>query len=299
MNKLSLSAIALIAVTSGVAIAPQVQAVGLTGLTGDNTLVNFDSASPDSASFVQVTGIIGNLLGIDYRPADGQLYGLANSNNIYTINAGTGAATFVSTLSVSASSVGVKSGLDFNPVVDRLRVVGSNDQNFRINVDTGLTLVDGTLAYATGDTNFGVNPNLTAASYTNSFLGAPSPTRTTELYNIDFALDTLTEQNPANAGTLTTVGSLGFDFSPRGGFSIFTDNDGVNTGFAATDSELYSIDLDTGASTSLGVIGGSRSFISLAAEPVPEPSSVIGSLAAVTLGGVAVMRRRRRQTVKF
>ena len=75
MNKLSLGAIALISVTSGVAIAPQVQAVGLTGLTRDNTLVNFDSASPNAASFVQVTGVVGNLLGIDYRPADGQLYG--------------------------------------------------------------------------------------------------------------------------------------------------------------------------------------------------------------------------------
>ena len=99
MHKLSLGAIALIAVTLGVAIAPEVQAVGLTGLTRDNTLVNFDSASPASASFIQVTGVVGNLIGIDYRPADGQLYGLSDSNNIYTIS-DTGSATFISTLNV-------------------------------------------------------------------------------------------------------------------------------------------------------------------------------------------------------
>ena len=304
MKKLSLGAIALIAVTSGVVIAPQVQAVGLTGLTRDNTLVNFDSASPNAASFVQVTGVVGNLLGIDYRPADGQLYGLASSNNIYTINSSTGAATFTSTLDVPVS-VGALSGVDFNPVVDRLRVVGSNDTNFRINADTGATIVDGNLAYATGDVNFGVNPNLTGAAYLNSFLGAPSPagvtppTRTTRLFDIDSNLDVLTLQNPPNDGTLVTIGSLGIDFSPTGGFDIFADGNGGNTAYAASDSVLYTIDLATGAASSLGEIGGSRSLTGLAAKPVPEPSSVIGSLAAVTLGGVAVMRRRRRQIAKF
>ena len=306
MNKLSLGAIALIAVTSGVAIAPQVQAVGLTGLTRDNTLVNFDSASPNAASFVQVTGVVGNLLGIDYRPADGQLYGLASSNNIYTINSSTGAATFTSTLDVPAS-VGALSGVDFNPVVDRLRVVGSNDTNFRINADTGATIVDGNLNYVTGDANFGANPNITGAAYINSFLGAPSPagvtppTRTTQLFGIDSDLDVLVLQNPPNAGGLVTIGSLGIDFSPTGGFDIFADGNGGNTAYAASDSVLYTINLATGAASSLGEIGGSRSLTGLAAEPVPEPSSIIGSLAAVTLGGVAVMRRRRRsaQLSKF
>lgn len=302
MNNRSLLTIALVAVTSSVAIAPQVKAVNLTGLTRDNTLVNFDSASPSSANFVQVTGVVGNLLGIDYRPADGQLYGLADSNNIYTIDANTGATTFASTLDVPLS-VGALSGVDFNPVVDRLRVVGSNDTNFRINADTGTTVVDGNLAYATGDVNFGVNPNLTGAAYLNSFLGAPSPagvtppTRTTQLFDIDSNLDVLTLQNPPNAGTLVTIGSLGIDFSPTGGFDIFADGNGGNTAYAASDSVLYTIDLATGAASSLGTIGGSRSMTGLAAKPVPEPSSVIGSLAAVTLVGAAVMRRRRRSTL--
>ncbi|MBW4663430.1 MAG: DUF4394 domain-containing protein [Chroococcus sp. CMT-3BRIN-NPC107] len=299
MNNRRLLTIALATVASSIAIAPQVQAVGLTGLTRDNTLVNFDSQSPDDASFVQVTGVTGNLLGIDYRPADGQLYGLASDNNIYMIDSSTGAATLTSTLSVTVG-VGVRSGIDFNPVVDRLRVVGSNDTNYRSNVDTGATLVDGNLAYGTGDANFGVNPNITAAAYANSFLGAPSPTgvtpptRTTALYGIDSTLDVLTLQSPPNDGTLTTIGSLGIDFSSTGGFDIFSAESGTNIAFAATDSELYTIDLGTGAASLLGEIGGSRSLIGLAAEPVPEPSSVIGSVAAVTLGGVVLMRRRRR-----
>ncbi len=37
-------------------------------------------------------------LGIDFRPADGILYGVANSGAIYRINVATGAATLVSIL---------------------------------------------------------------------------------------------------------------------------------------------------------------------------------------------------------
>lgn len=193
------------------------------------------------------------------------------------------------------------SGIDFNPAADRLRIVGSNDQNFRINVDTGETFVDRTLTYANTDVNFGTNPNITAAAYTNSFLGAPSPagvtppTRTTQLFNIDSNLDALVLQNPPNDGGLTTIGTLGVDFSPTGGFDIFTDTTGVNTAFAASDSTLYSVDLSSGAATLVGTIGGSRSLVGLAATPVPEPNMAIGSLASISLGALALMVRYRRR----
>ena len=279
-------------------VAKPAAAIGLTGLTDNNTLINFDSNNPTATSSVPVTGLqSGSLIGIDYRPANNLLYGLTDTNSIYTINADTGAASFVSTLSTPFTG-DVASGIDFNPVPDRLRLVGSNDQNFRINVDTGMTTVDPPLAYAAGDVNAGVNPRITAEAYTNSFSGPPSPTRTTQLYGIDFGLDTLVLQNPPNAGTLNTIDSLGIDFDPTGGFDIFTAN-GVNTAFAATDSTLYTINWSTGAATSVGTIdGGNISFVGLAVEPVPEPSSILGTLAFGAIGAFSLLKRKQKQNFK-
>ncbi|HEY9768347.1 MAG TPA: DUF4394 domain-containing protein [Coleofasciculaceae cyanobacterium] len=219
-------------------------------LTDDNTLVSFDPANPADTDSVAVTGVDGALLGIDTRPADGLIYGITTANNIYTIDADSGAATYVSTLNMPFEG-GTISGFDFNPVADRLRLVGDNDQNFRINVDTGEVTVDGTLAFAEGDTNNGVNPNVTAAAYTNSFDGTDS----TELYNIDTLLNDLVLQNPPNDGTLVTAGDLGIDFDTLGGFDILSSPDGENAAFAVSDSTLYTVDLDTGMAFSLGEIG--------------------------------------------
>lgn len=109
---------------------------------------------------------------------------------------------------------------------------------------------DGNINYAAGDRNAGQSPSLTAAGYTNSFAGPPSPTgvtpptRTTELYGIDTNRDVLVLQNPPNDGTLTTVGrrGLGFDFNQTGGFNVGRGEDA----FAISGSSLYTIDLDRG-----------------------------------------------------
>ncbi|MGF1590192.1 MAG: DUF4394 domain-containing protein, partial [Pleurocapsa sp.] len=105
-------------------------------LTDDNTLISFDPSNSTETDSVAVTGVQGALLGIDTRPADGLIYGITTANNIYTIDADSGAATYISTLDTPFEG-GTISGFDFNPVADRLRLVGDNDQNFRINVDTG------------------------------------------------------------------------------------------------------------------------------------------------------------------
>ncbi len=295
-----------------IGVAKPATAAGLTGLTEDNTLINFDSDSPSSTTSVRVTGpdLIGTLIGIDYRPADGQLYGIANGNNIFTINPDTGAATRVNTLSTPFTAGGF-SGVDFNPAADALRLTGTNDQNFRIAMGgTGATLVDGTLAYAAGDPNAGVSPTVTASAYTNSFPGpsAAVAPRTTQLFDIDSNLDVLALQNPPNNGTLVTVGSLGVDFGPIGGFDIQSPSAGVNTAFAAFGSpsnntlaaSLYSINLTTGAASSLGQIGtgAGSNLIGLAAEPVPEPSTVLGTLVLGAIGAGSLLKRKQKQNVK-
>ena len=267
-------------------VAKPAAAVSLVGLTDNNTLVLFDSSNPSSINTVSVTGVSGTLVGIDRRPANNLIYGLTDSNNIYTINRITGAASFVSTLSAPFNG-GIVSGVDFNPVPDRLRVVGGNDQNFRINVDTGAVIVDGTLN--PGD------PNITGVAYTNA---DRDPATLTTLYDIDYVQDALFIQNPPNAGTLTQVGSLGIDIDSVAGFDIFTDN-GVNSAFAAltptstTDSNLYTINLTTGAATLVGSIAGGRRLIGLTTA-VPEPSVSLGALLGV---GVLTLVGRRFKSV--
>ncbi len=284
-----ISALAVVTLFNLVSDTKPAAAFGLVGVTDNNNLVLFDSDNPTATSSVSITGVTGRVLGIDTRSANNQTYVLTDTNNIYTINPFSGAATFVSQLS-NAFTGGFVSGVDFNPAADRLRVVGGNGQNFRINVDTGAVIPDGTL-------NPG-NPNITAAAYTNA---DNDPNTGTTLYDIDSNSDALFIQNPPNNGTLALVGSLGIDIDSRGGFDIFTQN-GVNTAVAAltpagsTGSNLYNINLSTGAATQIGTIGdGSSTIVGVTAQPVPEPTTVLGSLAA---GGMLALLRRCRRRLK-
>ena len=306
-----------------VSVARPAAAANLTGLTEDNTLVFFDSAAPSSTTSVRVTGadLNGTLIGIDYRPADSQLYGIANDNNIFNINPGTGEATRLNTLTTPFTAGGF-SGVDFSPAADSLRLTGTNDQNFRVlgpgfgigTGGTGPTFVSETPAYAVGDPNAGVSPTITGSAYTNSTPGSAaiggrgaSLIRTTQLYDIDSNLDVLALR-ASNEAILATVGSLGVDFGPIGGFDIFSPSVDVDTAFAAFGSpsnntlaaSLYTIDLSTGEATSLGQIGSGAgsNFIGLAAEPVPEPSAVVGTLALGALGTLAVLKRKQKRNVK-
>jgi Ca2+-binding RTX toxin-like protein len=249
------------------------------GLTKRNTIVSLDLSSTGQLTTTTVTGIDGNLIGVDVRSTNGLLYGATDTNKLYTIDFTTGAATLVSTLSAPFNG-GQQTGFDFNPAADRLRLVGSNDQNFRINVDTGALAdfdpntpgvqPDGNLAYGAGDINFGINPSITAAAYTNAFPGLPTPagvtptTRTTQLFGIDSNLDVLVLQNPPNNGGLQTIGSLGIDFGSTGGFDIFSPQSGTNIAIATSNSTLYSIDLATGKATTIGAIGSAPNLIGLA-----------------------------------
>jgi hypothetical protein len=239
--------------------------VQLVGLTEDNRLVLFESARPAEVRTVKVTKVSGTLVGIDYRPANGRLYGLSTANNLYTIDPATGTASTVATLTVPFEG-GTRSGFDFNPQSDRLRLVGIRGQNLRVHPEIGAAAVDGALAYSAKDRNSRRKPTVSACAYTNSVHRATN----TKTFDIDAALDVLVLQDPPNDGTLTTVGPLGVDFDEAAGFDIVTDEEGNDRAFAASGSTLYAIDLATGTATRLGAIGqGPWRLIGLAAVPAP------------------------------
>ena len=224
-------------------------------ITTNNALLRFDSGAPGTIlGTVAVSGLQTgeNLLGIDFRPASGQLYGVGSTSRLYAIDLTSGVATQVGTSPFSASLIGTNFGFDFNPVVDRVRVVSDADQNLRLNPNNGgLAATDLVLAYAVGDANVGANPNCVGVAYTNNFAGAT----TTTLYDIDSNLDILTIQNPPNNGTLNTIGPLGFDTSGSVGFDIAPAGIAFASLSVSGLAGLFTINLATGAATLVGSIG--------------------------------------------
>ncbi|GAB2468096.1 hypothetical protein GCM10011375_30640 [Hymenobacter qilianensis] len=166
---------------TGIAIPTQPVAY----VSAGSSLVIFNPTTPSSATnpaplvVKPITGLgeDGGVFMLDFRPATGQLYGLATSSNIprtrlYTINPATGAATLVSPISLPGSNLSVRD-MDFNPVTDRIRLFmgrGGNDpsRNLLINPTTG-EVVEDTPITPSEDIPF-------TCAHTNSFAGATSTT---------------------------------------------------------------------------------------------------------------------------
>jgi hypothetical protein len=213
-----------------------------------NQLSIFDPEQPSSAIQKPITGLqMGELiLGIDMRPATGQLFALGSSSRVYSINTSNGAATLVGAGPFTPALNGTAFGFDFNPTVDRIRVISNTGQNLRLNPVTG------TVAVTDINLNPGM-PSVDAAAYTNNFPGST----TTTLYDIDFSTDQLFIQNPPNNGTLVTVGSLGVNAEAANGFDI-----GGTSGMAyailttGSNTSLFKINLMTGAATFVAALPG-------------------------------------------
>lgn len=210
----------------------------------------------------KVTGMVAldggaSLVGIDVRPADGMLYGVTPDGAIVTIDAKTGKWAKKSQLSEKLPA-GATVSVDFNPVADRMRIITSTGMSLRVNVDDGKATVDGSLKYAETDANKGKMPNVTAASYSNSFAG----TKETALYDIDASTGMLLKQAPPNDGIVTGIGNLGVKLGGPIAFDVWTDGKGANAGWLLAGGALHSVDLATGAAKSLGAIVGIKGNVS-------------------------------------
>lgn len=211
------------------------------GIDDANNLLIFNFTKAGMPASKAITGLQNGetILGIDMRPATGQLYALGSTSRLYVLNMSSGAATVVGTVPFATLLSGTSFGFDFNPTVDRIRVISNTGQNLRLHPETGaIAAVDGALNPAT--------PSVTSSAYTNNFAGAT----TTALYNIDNVTDKLTKQDPPNNGTQLEVGGLGVNVDTAGGFDI-----GSHSGMAyavlrsADKSAVYRINLMSGAST--------------------------------------------------
>jgi hypothetical protein len=208
-----------------------------------------------------------------------QLYSIAPQTGIATPlgTSGTFVAADGTTPVLIGNGTGTSFGIDFNPTVDRVRVVTHTGLNFRVNPNNGAP-VDGNLNNAAAPPA-GINTDglinglpvdstgVAGAAYTNSY-GQPLGVGFTTQYALDSVSDLLFAQVPPNSGTLVggvplTVNGLKIDFTAVNGFDIPSDvqvtasNTPANgTAYAAlmvgNVQMLYAIDILTGRTTAMG-----------------------------------------------
>ena len=160
-------------------------------LTKGDDLLRFDGDEPGKiGKRIPVRGLGGeSLVGVDFRPANGQLYGIGRAGTVYMVGEDSGQATRTGTLMTEdgqrVALRGQNFGVDFNPTVDRLRVVSDADQNLRVNVGTGETIVDPDLRYG----GSGTDPRTTAVAYENNRPGAFGGA--TEIYYLETKRDNI------------------------------------------------------------------------------------------------------------
>jgi hypothetical protein len=224
-------------------MAPDVM---FTALTDDNRVAKYQARNLDSpVEILDISGLPASemIISIDYRPATGQLYALGSSSRLYIINENSGVATALGQTSFSPAISGENASIDFNPTVDRIRLVTASGQNLRLHPELG------TVVAIDGSINGGMNPKIGAVAYTNSMAGAS----TTTLYDVDFEGDKLFIQTPPNDGGLQEVGDLKINIKGKGGFDINPDNSAaLLVANENNQSRLFSIDLSSGRAKWVG-----------------------------------------------
>ena len=283
---LALLALVIVSLTNGRTERASAAPVTVYGVTASNppNLISFSSAAPGTIlTSVPITGLLTQvvagtplpetIVGIDFRPSTGVLYGVgfvASSQHVYTINTTTGVATPVSPTSFTASLAGSNFGVTFEPGLNQIRLISPFGLNILLNPTTGQV--------ASNDTP--LSNNLTGA--------AVNPTGCQPgLYVIDFSANALGVVS--SPGTVTPIGSLTIDAQDRVGFDI--GQDGIAyasmklTIIASDPVNFYTINLTTGAATLVGAIGGTNQVTGMAVQDGPIaatlcPSSIIYGVTA-------------------
>jgi Domain of unknown function (DUF4394) len=256
---------ALAVAVAALALPAAAQAHGrqMYAIEDDGNLVSFFEKRPEKIQMQKpITGLpLGvNLVGIDLRPKNGDLYGVGTDSRVYRINPRTAIALAVDDATGNGFGDpppagdpldGSDFGVDFNPVPDRIRVVSDANQNLRVNPDTGqLTASDGDL---------GPNdPNIVDVAYANSDFSFVQPVAgTAPIRYVDSVSNSLLTAADPNLPVLTQIGSLGINVRDTGGFDIAGRKDVgylANTSPNGT-SRLYRVNINTGAATRVGQIG--------------------------------------------
>ena len=213
-------------------------------------------------------------VGLDRRPATGEFFLLtvptgAATNALvrtYTIDPATATATFVASIPGTVPGASDSpTGMDFNPVVDRMRVVNRDNENFRINPNNGaLSGDDVNLTYTVPATG-----PVTAVAYDRNIAPGPPgtvapPGTLTTLYGIDVGADRLVTSGGVNAetpggpngGSVRSEGILGVavDNDSDAGFDIAANGSAFASLLVGGQAGLYRVNLAGGSATLIGAL---------------------------------------------
>ena len=230
---------------------PAIQGRAIFGLTCRNNLVEFGSGNGARWRVRRLAGMTRRLdawgsTSARRRPALRRRRPTAGSTNRHLSPARRARWPAPSRPGVS----GEHFGLAFSGgAQDRLRLSSvEGNQNLSLDPLTGgVASADPDLAFAAGDANAGGNPAISALAYRETGTGST-------LYAVDATANALVTVDPATGG-LTTVGDFGRNVYLCSGLDIATDGTAYASLSTDNGSELYTVDLSTGAATLLGNIG--------------------------------------------
>ena len=228
--------------------------VGVTATVANKAkVVVFDTENPASATVLREVdlGAQAPIVGVDFRPGtlDAYLLVQTSTTSLRLLKSDIG-GTVTTIGDVPLAKAAGNFGMDFNPVVDRIRVISEAGENFRLNPDT---------AAKEADTD--IPAGFAGAAYTNNVKGATATT----LFTINYGNDTLFRQGGVdgvpspNTGAVAAIGALGENLSPMFGFDIAPGAAGtalvVGQLEGSPTSVLLAINLATGDATNIGRVG--------------------------------------------
>ncbi len=281
-------------VAAGLASAASAQLTAF-GVTNDGRLISFDPANPSTLlNNVQVANLLPNevMVGIDARPASasGELVIMTSLNRLLSL-ATTGVATPIGSGFTPALAT-LQGGFDFNPTVDRLRVISTDTTNRRLNPVTGASVAtDTAMTFADGQGT----PFVVGAAYNSFQFGTGAAVGSVRQFVVDSRRGVLGETGSQaggnasfNGGVITVVGPLGVAISDNTGFDIFgpTQSAFLSSLGDNNQASFYTVDLTTGAATLVGTIG-TFGVVDITVVPTPGAGALLG------FGLVAAIRRRR------
>lgn len=258
----------------------------LVAVSADHKLVRFNAARPAVLqSSLSLRGLKPGeqIVGIDYRVARGELYALASSGQLYRVDADKAELSPVGDPVPLPGDNAGPWGVDFNPTVDRLRVVSAQGFSLRRHPDTGAQ-VDGdpNTPSVQPDGNLRIDPadgapravRIVAVGYTYH----QQDDKLTTNYAIDAAqgrlmvMGSVEGQQPVvspNTGRLRDVGPLGISPFQRAHFDIA---DVRNTAYLSAShgagaDVLYRVNLRTGQATRIGPVAAAGPLRGLAVQP--------------------------------
>jgi hypothetical protein len=263
MRGLSLSRLVLIGLIAATASAAEIW----TDIGG--TIAKFDSTNPGVVTYIGTTGEL-PMDGMDFTP-DGTLYGVADQE-LFIINQTSGA---VQSLGVSQLAPGeIYMDISWDPLTQIMHGIAGESPShlYQINLSNAAATLVGTINLPSGNWSAGLATTAAGVRYMD-----------------DGVQDGLYRLDGLNG---TFLGPEGWNYNIFGGMTIDWSRDGVlyHAGWneTAMRTELWTVNLNTGAGTLVGQIGQSTLLLSAAIKPVPEP----GGLAAVALLAACVRRRR-------